>query len=389
MLREQRWEERLGEPVTVEFRGRTYLRQRDDGACMFWQDDGRCRIHAEFGLAAKPIACQLFPFSAAPMADGVLVGVNFACQSVQENKGASLRAHRDEIKRMFASIPEVGRGRMPLLDATHRAEAVEVAALTNAIDGWLARRDLPIGVRLDGLAWLAHALASARLDAVRGERFVELVTTLVSALPEELELVPVAPVGARSWRMLRQAAFARIEDLRIADALRRGRLRSVFGQLLRSRRFASGHGVMPHQLLGWPSIELSHVMNVGPSSEGPDGVDAPADSDHEAIDDLLTRWLRMTILGGRAWGAGHYGWPMTLGLSAVLLNLLVVLWLARAHASGSGRATLTILDVRAALGRVDRHAGRAPWLGGAGEKVRISYLQGVDAWRGLLSALTP
>ena len=55
-LREQRWEERLGEPVTTEFRGRTYLRQRDDGACVFLMDDGLCRIHREFGFAEKPVA---------------------------------------------------------------------------------------------------------------------------------------------------------------------------------------------------------------------------------------------------------------------------------------------------------------------------------------------
>ena len=61
-LREQRWEERLGEPVTVEFRDRIWLRQREDGSCVFLQEDGKCRIHAEFGFAEKPTACQLFPF---------------------------------------------------------------------------------------------------------------------------------------------------------------------------------------------------------------------------------------------------------------------------------------------------------------------------------------
>src|SRR5436190_10491197 len=57
-LREQNWEQRFGEPVTVTFRGVTYLRQRENGACVFLQDDGKCRIHAEFGFGAKPIACQ-------------------------------------------------------------------------------------------------------------------------------------------------------------------------------------------------------------------------------------------------------------------------------------------------------------------------------------------
>ena len=61
-LREQGWATRLGEPVTVTARGTTFLRQRDDGGCVFLLEDGRCRIHAEFGFEEKPIACQLFPF---------------------------------------------------------------------------------------------------------------------------------------------------------------------------------------------------------------------------------------------------------------------------------------------------------------------------------------
>ena len=47
-LRAQRWEERLGVPVTTEFRGRRFLAQRDDGACVFLGEGGKCRIHAEF-----------------------------------------------------------------------------------------------------------------------------------------------------------------------------------------------------------------------------------------------------------------------------------------------------------------------------------------------------
>ena len=49
-LEQQGWERELGEPITVEFRGRRYLRQRPDGACLFLQDDGLCRIHAHHGL---------------------------------------------------------------------------------------------------------------------------------------------------------------------------------------------------------------------------------------------------------------------------------------------------------------------------------------------------
>lgn len=379
-LREQRWDERLGEPVTVEFRGVSYLRQRENGACIFWQDDGRCRIHAEFGLEAKPIACQLFPFSFAPGPEGVAIGLNFACQSVLENKGAGLATHSAELRRMLAAVPEAStRGPMPLLTKALRADAVEVAAVTNVIDGWLARNDVELNVRLDGLAWLVSSLAAARLENVRNERFVELLATLVSALPDELDHVPIVEPSRGAWRMLRQAVFARIEDVKIGDALRRGRARSVLSQLLRSRRFASGRGSAPIALHGWPpSVDFRAVKLVEPAEDP---------MERGAIDDLLTRWLRATILGGRAWGSGHYGWPIVDGLQAMVLNLLATLWLARAHAAGAKRATLTVVDVRAALGRVDRHAGRAPWLGSAGERARMAYFQATEAWRGLMAAL--
>ncbi|MFM8732038.1 MAG: YkgJ family cysteine cluster protein, partial [Phycisphaerales bacterium] len=46
-LRAQGWEGKLGRPVTAEFRGGSFLAQREDGACVFLMEGGRCRIHAE------------------------------------------------------------------------------------------------------------------------------------------------------------------------------------------------------------------------------------------------------------------------------------------------------------------------------------------------------
>lgn len=380
-LREQAWETRLGAPVTVEFRGRSYLRQREDGACVFWQDDGRCRIHAEFGLAAKPIACQLFPFSFAPRPEGVQVGLSFACQSVLENRGAALETHSRELRRMLVAVPEASaRSAPPLLVGDLRAEPIESTAVERVLDRWLALREVSLAVRLDGFAWLVQMLTAANLQKVRGARFVELVETLASALPGELSLVEIEPPTSGARRMLRQAVYARIEDVKIGDALRRGRSRSVLAQLWNSRRFAAGRGEIRWRLGGhgggWPErVAFADVQRVRPASD-PEQL--------AAIDDLLSRWLRTTILGGRAWGSGHYGWSIVDGLGATLVNLLATLWLARAHAAGLRHPALTVDDVRAALGRVDRHAGRAPWLGSAGERLRQTYFQTVDAWRGLL-----
>lgn len=373
VLQRQGWEEKLGEPVTIVFRGRSYLRQREDGACVFLLEDGRCRIHAELGLEAKPLACRMFPFSVAPAEEGVAVGLNFACQSVLENRGAALATHSTEVAQLAAALPEAApTGRPPLLTERLRAETGELRALVAVLDGWMSRDDVRIDVRLEGLAWLGQSLWIARLDTVRGERFVELVSTLAMALPEELEHLSDDPLRRREERLLRQGVYARIEDVRLSEVTRSGRWRVVLRQLRDSRRFARGHGVVPR---------------IGPGSTGDvtfeaaAGVGAALDPDRAAIEDLLERSVRATLLGGRFYGGGYYGWPLAQGVAAIALNIAAVSWLSRLHAARQGRPRITIDDVRTALGRIDRHSGRAAWLGSAGERLRLAYLVRADALR--------
>jgi lysine-N-methylase len=373
-LRAQGWEEKLGEPVTVEFRGTTYLRQRADGACVFLMDDGLCRIHKEHGFAEKPIACQLFPFVLVPDDARMHVGLSFACQSVRENKGAELRSHLPEIDRMSRALPEtrVATHRPMLADAMG-AQDGELDALTLALDRMLAREDLVLRDRFDGLAWIAASLGRAKLADVRATRFRELVTLLASAVPAELEHLPLPPALPKQLRMLRQATYARLEDVRLDDARSKGRLRTVLRQLLASRAFSRGKGRVPevaHGLLA--GTDFAAIARVPTLSESPD---------RDAIDMLLSRYARATILGGRAWGAGYYGWPAVRGVQALVLNLACIGWTARALAASRGHAHATVDDVRDALGRIDRHAGRAPWLGSVGERLRLEYFRLDDGLR--------
>jgi lysine-N-methylase len=375
----QGWEARLGEPVTVEFRGQRYLRQRDDGACVFLMEDGRCRIHAERGVHAKPLACQLFPFVFAPAAESVRVGVSFACQSVLRNKGAALATHLKDVRTLADQVPELVPTRT-LLARGLPAEAGEIAAVEGAFDRWLRAEDQPLRVRLDGLAWLAQQLARARLAAVRGDRLRELLDLLVTALPDELPLHPLEPATAAQRAALRQAAFFRLEDPKIGEMRRVGRMRAVLGQYMRSRAFSRGRGAMPATGDRWP---------VGASFESVERVAGVAASpERAAVEDLLARWLRGTVLGGRAWGSGFYGWPVVAGLQALALNAACALWLARAHAAAHGRPAPSFADMEAAVGRVDRASGRAPWIGSRAEALRLRYLCADDGLRRVL-ALDP
>jgi lysine-N-methylase len=370
----QGWERELGE-VTVEFRGQRYLKQRADGGCVFLLADGKCRIHAEHGLEAKPLACQMFPFTLAPDAREARVGISFACASVLGNQGASLASHGAEVRRMSRDVPELGPVRT-LLDASTEATPDEAAMVAEAVDRWLRNAALPLAMRVDGLAWLGQQLSAARFATVRGPRLRELMDTLVDALPQELPLHPIdLPSGAQR-ATLRQAAFFRLEDPKIGELRRVGRVRAVLGQYMRSRSFSKGRGVMPAMGDRWPSADFAAVERTAALGES---------AEFAAIEELFVRWMRATVLGGRAWGSGYYGWPVVDGIQAMALNVACAAWLARAHAAASGRAAPGLADVRAAIGRVDRTCGRAPWLGSRAESMRMGFLRIDDGLRRVLA----
>lgn len=369
-LHAQAWERSLGE-VTVEFRGKRFLAQRPDGACVFLLEDGKCRIHAEFGLEAKPLACQLFPFNFAPDAGAARVGISFACASVLANQGAALPSHMREVRRMADAVPELTPIRTMLDDATE-ATPEELQYVADALDRWIANGAVPLSIRIDGLAWLGQQLSGARFSKVRGARLQELMETLVDALPKELPLHSVQPATRAQRATLRQAAFFRLEDPKIGELRRVGRVRAIFGQYLRSRAFAKGVGMMPAMGDRWPSAEFAAIDRVRSLTDS---------KEWSACEELLVRWMRATILGGRAWGSGYYGWSVPAGIQALALNVACACWLARAHAAAFNRAEPALEDLRAAIGRVDRSCGRAPWLGSRAEAMRMGFLRVDDGLR--------
>lgn len=380
-LSEQAWESRLGENPVVQFRGRQYLRQRADGACVFLLENGRCRIHAEFGFELKPIACQLFPYMVAPGENASQMGVSFACQSVIENKGRLLNEQvPDALRIVLRGLPEViSPARGASLARGRNAEPNELHVLSTRLVHWL-REPIPLAVRLDGLAWIAQTLRIARLNRVRGKRFEELMSVLFGALADELPLHPIAIPTARQTALFQNAIFSRTEDPKPIAQGAPLRVISILSQLRRGRawRRGSGESVVPPVGVGWPTkVTFGGVSRVGSLRQS---------SDHLACDELVTRWLHASIEGGRVWGSGYYGWSAVEGLAALALSAACVGWLARLHAAGSGERLVRLVDLQAAIGRVDRTAGRAVWLGGWSERMRLSYLVEQEGLRRLIAA---
>ena len=392
-LHEQGWKERLGQEYVVKFRGHSWLKQKEDGACVFLGDNGLCKVHAEFGLEAKPLACQFFPFMLSPNVRDTHVGISFACGSVVASKGAELESHRGDVRRMSELLPASAPIHVQLQGKLIASEN-EIATIESALDAWLCKKNITPAVRYQGLAWLITSLLQANLGNVRGEKLGQLLSTLTHAVEHELPLLDWSEPTPRAWKLLRQAVFTRIEDPKIGDLLKRGKVASVLSQWARSRKWAAGSGISP-ETTGFCSVDfVSFETTFGvfetpsPSIEAPKNTLTDSQShDANAMDDLLQRWIRASILGGRAWGSGLYGLPIDQGLGLIMVNLLTALWLARFHAAGRGAQYVSLLDLQVAVGRVDRTSGRAVWLATAGERLRVKWLSHSDSLRLLARAL--
>ncbi len=384
-LDQQGWYEKLGQLPYVEFRGQTYLRQTDGGACVFLQDDGRCRIHAEFGLVRKPIACQMFPFTLmpSPQEQAIQTGLSFACPSVIENHGAGLDSHNSEVRRMSGALPELQSSknddhRKPIEITPGRiASSIELKLITSSFINWFDRIQLSMRDRLHGAAVLTTVVADA-VGQGYSDHDLEMVFDMAFLqLEEELpEIAPEDP-SKRQMKQLRQSVYAHIEDPKIEDVKVTGVRKQAMGQFKVNNTFGRGKGEIPIRIgEDWPIIlDFSMV----------DNVQAANDSEvRPLIDFLLLRYARSRILGGRVFGSGYYGFPIVQGLNAMWLMLAATGWLARLHAGADRREAIEFQDVHAALLLTDRNAGRAPWLGGKAERLRHTFL---DADHGFVRVL--
>ena len=63
------------------------LGHQPDGACVFLNENGLCRIHAKFGELGKPLACRVYPYAFHPAGKSVAVSLRFSCPSVVMNAG--------------------------------------------------------------------------------------------------------------------------------------------------------------------------------------------------------------------------------------------------------------------------------------------------------------
>ncbi|MBX3396012.1 MAG: YkgJ family cysteine cluster protein [Phycisphaerae bacterium] len=384
----QKWGGRLPVAPYVQ-QGRSFvLNHAAEGGCVFLAEDGRCRIHAEFGAAQKPLACRLYPFTIEAGPQRLHVGLRYDCPTVAANSGLALAAHKSDVKLVAEALLNSRAITAPSgSDAVEVAHSVRVSARTaddfsSQIERWIQRASIPMGKRLFGLCRLAVTLGEARLGRLDEESLAELVVMLGGGIQElaadQWDEPPGEP-SSRSMRLLRQTVFSHCEYI-------------TFRQMF--------SGFLPAMKLRWNQLGRAGIMTRGtgmtPALRGIDGVAAfsgvesmqseqAAAATSQVVGmnesaDLLTRYLVARLQARTVFGRGYYGWPIVDGLIALLLSVAAAGWLARCNAAASGRGLFGVADVQRAISIIDRSAGRLPELGSKAARLRVRYLadNGID-----------
>lgn len=362
---EQGWEKDLGMVPYVRVGRSWMLNKRPDGACVFLDDNNRCKIHAKYGEAAKPLACRIFPFSVRPLARGWQVSFRFDCPSAASSMGQPLQHHRGLLQELVQQLDQAVHGTGSVQLQRGVVATVEEAEMVTArFAALIARARGSLKSRVIGAAGVSATLQQASLRSVRGPRLGELMDLLFRALPQG-DAVSVEPSTRKQRGMLRQLAFAHAEHVSLAE-LRGGIVagaRKRWQQFRSARRFLVGRGLVPPLPGMTKETTFAAVEAV-----------RPANNDREKVEDLLRRYVAARLQGQSVFGEGYYGWPTFAGLNALWLSVAAVGWLARHEAACHGRTELTFDDAARAVGVVDRAATRLPSLGTRGERARVAYL---------------
>ncbi len=346
------------------------LNERPDGACVFLGADNRCRIHSQFGSAAKPLACRIYPYMLVPAGDHWKLGLRFACPSAAENRGRPLADHlpdaRDYAEQLQADwkLPE-DLGPSPPLQGSQSVPWSDLFRIISAISKALANPADAVERRWRKVLFLAATLRKARFDGkgdpkkeITGGRLSELLHILIQAADDETpprgeDLPPPGWVGRMVFRPL-IALYSRKDT-----GPDRGVAQSSFqGRFFSGVQFARGSGNIPRVHAAIPDATFA------------DG-DKPLGSLSERSAALLTRWARVKVESGQFCGPTNFGLGVWDGLETLAAAFAAAMWLTRIL-SAAGRPVDDAL--MQAVQIVDDNFGFNKLLGSARQKFALRLL---------------
>lgn len=341
------------------------LAHRDDGACVFLNEQGLCRIHAKFGESAKPLACRVYPYAFHPAGKKVTVSLRFSCPSVVANRGRTMSQNSDDIRQIARAVVPDGFEKMPppQISVRERVDWPDTLRFVDAIDATLATPCIPISLKLQRTLFWLNLVDQARFEKLSGTRLREFLDLIRQAADDELPDVihqpdadakPSAIAGVQ-FRLL-AAQYARKDTAAGRSSGWRGR----WNLFRAATRFARGSGNVPALQTSFREVPFETL-------EQPFGFPSECE-------ELWTRYFRVKVQGLHFCGAAYYDIPLVEGFQSLSLIFPATLWIARWLAASRDRKTLTPEDVAQALSIADHHHGYSPLFGTIGFRQRVRTL---------------
>jgi lysine-N-methylase len=372
-------------PLIVAHGDRFRLNHQADGACVFLDEKGLCRIHAKFGEAAKPLACRAYPYAVHPSGNSVTVSLRFSCPSVVQNLGEPVAQQRKTLEALAQEIvpssytapkaPRFGNDQQLLTWP-------DVTLLLAFIERGLSVGKASFATRLLRVSGWLDLLEQTPGEAMFGDQLGRLLPALhetsVRAFPDDA--APLLKPSSIARTMFRQFVAQLLRH--DTELTARGGLMSRLRLLSDGVRFTLGGGRVPEMAdpisvrvafskasaKSMDSSTASTAMPTFSQLEGEFG------GRNDEFDELFVRYFRVKLQGLHFCGAAFYDMSFIDGFRNLALMYPATLWVARMRAARDGRSTVALPDVQAALATVDHNFGYSPALGMAGSKKRIQQL---------------
>ena len=353
------------------FSGRSFrLNHRADGACVFLGPDNRCRIHAKFGAAAKPLACRIYPFLLVPAGDHWRLGLRYACPSSAANIGQPLADRLPEVREYAAALesdsPSAVNAPPTPLQKGQLVPWSDLLRIAAAVSRILSDTEVALELRWRRVLGLVALCRDLKFDGgrdpskmVTGGRLSEMLHVLGEAVaeetPESADEVPRPGwIGRIMFRQM-AAVYTRKDH----GAERGSAQRTPLGRIAAAMRFARGRGRMPLLNALVPDTTFE-------KAEEPSGPLSPA------ADALLSRYYKMKVESLQFCGPTNFDLPFWDGLESLAMTFPAICWLGRVLARQRSRDDA----ITQALRLVDDNFGFNKLLGLGRQKFALRVLSG-------------